>query len=151
MSSAIYFSIALILHLFSTVIWIGGMFFAHFALRPVATSLLDPPLRLPLMSQVLTRFFPWVWGSVILLWVTGFGMNTMKTGLYIHIMMTIAAVMTVIFVYIFFLPFPKLKQAIAASDFPQAGTHLTRIRHLIHLNLWLGIVTIMIGAMGQLI
>lgn len=147
--SIIYFAIAITLHIFSVVIWIGGMFFAHFALRPVATSLLDPPLRLPLMSQVLTRFFPWVWASVVLLWATGFWMNTDR--IYIYIMMAIAAIMTIIFVYIFFLPFPNLKKAVTNKNFPEAGKHLARIRHLIHLNLWLGVLTIIIGTAGRFI
>jgi len=39
-------AIAITLHTLSAVIWVGGMFFAHFALRPAANHLLEPPLRL---------------------------------------------------------------------------------------------------------
>ena len=45
-------AIAIALHLLAAVIWVGGMFFAYMALRPAAASLLEPPLRLPLWSQV---------------------------------------------------------------------------------------------------
>ena len=55
--------IAITLHLLAAVVWVGGMFFAYVALRPVAASLLPPPLRLPLWSQTVARFFPWVWGG----------------------------------------------------------------------------------------
>ena len=36
-------AIAIPLHLLAAVIWVGGMFFAYMALRPVAASLLEPP------------------------------------------------------------------------------------------------------------
>ncbi|HDN26203.1 MAG TPA: hypothetical protein ENG03_03740 [Thioploca sp.] len=149
-------AIAVTLHVLSAVIWVGGMFFAHFALRPAAASLLEPPLRLPLMSQVLARFFPWVWVAVVLLWATGLwrifgsigGMG--NAAIYIHIMLTIAAVMTALFAYIFFRPFPGLKQAVAQGEFKQAGKHLATIRQLIHTNLWLGLITIIVATGGRM-
>ena len=44
------------LHLLSIVVWVGGMVFAHFFLRP-ALAQLEPPARLRLMHEVLGRFF----------------------------------------------------------------------------------------------
>lgn len=38
------------------VLWVGGMLFARFFLRP-ALAVLDPPQRLRLMHEVLRRFF----------------------------------------------------------------------------------------------
>jgi len=38
-------SIAITLHLLAVVVWVGGMFFAWMALRPVAAPLLEPPLN----------------------------------------------------------------------------------------------------------
>jgi len=40
----------------SIIVWIGGMVFAHFFLRP-AVAQLEPPARLRLMHDVLGRFF----------------------------------------------------------------------------------------------
>lgn len=37
--------LAITLHVLSAVVWVGGMFFAWMALRPVAASLLEPPPR----------------------------------------------------------------------------------------------------------
>jgi uncharacterized membrane protein len=150
-----YLAIAITLHILSIVVWIGGMFFAHMALRPVVASLLEPPLRLPLMSQVLSKFFPWVWASVVLVWATGFWLifayfgNMGNAAIYIHVMFTIAAVMTIIYVYIFFIPFPGLKRAVADKNFPEAGKHLARIRILIGTNLWLGLITIIVATAGH--
>jgi len=151
--STIQPAIAITLHILSAVIWVGGMFFAHMALRPVVASLLEPPIRLPLMSQVLTRFFPWVWLSVVVLWATGFwmisGAGMGNFAMYIHIMLMIAAIMTVIFAYIFFIPFPRLKEAVANKNFPEAGKELAPIRKLIGINLVLGLITIVVAAAGR--
>jgi uncharacterized membrane protein len=149
--------IAVTLHILSAVVWVGGMFFAHFALRPVATGLLEPLLRLPFMSQVLERFFPWVWMAIVLLWTTGLwlifwfhgGMG--NTAIYIHIMLTIGLVMTAVFGYIFWVPFSGLKQAVTENDIKAAANYLAIIRQLIHLNLWLGLITIIVAAAGRFI
>ena len=50
-------SVNIALHLLSAVIWVGGMFFAHMALRPAAAQVLEPPHRLQLWVQVFKRFF----------------------------------------------------------------------------------------------
>ena len=60
------------LHLLAAVVWVGGMFFAYMALRPVAATLLEPPQRLPLWTQTFMRFFPWVWLAILLLTATGY-------------------------------------------------------------------------------
>ncbi len=50
--------IALLLHLLAAVVWVGGMFFAYVALRPVAAAQLEPPARLTLWAGVFKVFFP---------------------------------------------------------------------------------------------
>lgn len=109
--------IAITLHLLAVVIWVGGMFFAYMALRPVAATLLEPPLRLPLWSQTFARFFPWVWVAVILLPVTGYWMILNVFGgfstlaLYIHIMQAVGILMILIFLHVYFAPYKKLRKA----------------------------------------
>jgi len=44
------------IHLLCIIVWIGGMVFAHFFLRP-AVAQLEPAVRLRLMHDVLGRFF----------------------------------------------------------------------------------------------
>ena len=68
------FALAVTLHLLSVVVWVGGMFFAHQCLRPVAAGQLEPPQRLRLWVGVFGRFFPWVWISVVLILASGYGM-----------------------------------------------------------------------------
>jgi len=150
-----FMAIAATLHILSVIVWIGGMFFAHMALRPVVANLLEPPLRLQFMTQVLERFFVWVWIAVILLWLTGLwvifgyfdGMANVRIA--VHIMFTLAAIMTTLYIYIFFIPFPKLKQAVSAANFKLAGKNLATIRSLIGFNLILGLVTVIIATGGR--
>jgi uncharacterized membrane protein len=59
--------------LLAIIIWVGGMFFAHFFLRP-AVGGLQPAERVTLMHGVLQRFFAWVMVLVVVVLATGIGM-----------------------------------------------------------------------------
>ena len=48
--------VALLLHLLGVVVWVGGMFFAYMALRPVGAAMLEPPQRLSLWAGVFGTF-----------------------------------------------------------------------------------------------
>ena len=119
--------IAIPLHLLATVIWVGGMFFAYMALRPVAASLLEPPQRLPLWSKTFDRFFPWVWVAVIILPITGLWMvysvfgGFEHVGHYIYLMTGIGSLMILLFLYVFFSPYRRMQQALVANDLPEAA------------------------------
>lgn len=147
--------IAITLHLLAVVIWVGGMFFAYMALRPVAAALLEPPLRLPLWTQTFARFFPWVWAAVILLPVTGYWMILNVFGgfstlaLYIHIMQGVGIVMILIFLHVYFAPYKRMRKAVIANDFAAAGKQLATIRKLIGLNLFLGLALIVVTSSGR--
>ena len=146
--------IAITLHILSAVVWVGGMFFAYMALRPVAASLLEPPLRLALWSKTFARFFPWVWAAAILLPLSGYWMifeifeGMRNVGLHVHAMQFIGIAMIVIYLHVFFAPYQRMKRAIAAGDFPTAGRQLAVIRRLVGLNLILGLITIIVATGG---
>ena len=148
-------SIAIALHVLSAVVWVGGMFFAYMALRPVAASQLEPPLRLSLWAGVFAKFFPWVWMSIILLLGTGFWMifsiyqSMNATPLYVHIMMALGIVMMFIFMHVFFAPYRRLKQAVAAEDWPTGGSKLAQIRILVGVNTLIGLSVITIATAGR--
>jgi len=148
--------VALLLHLLGSVIWIGGMFFAYLALRPAAAKLLEPPQRLPLWRETLRRFFIWVWISIVLLYGSGLHMLASAYGLraapvYVLAMAGLATVMTLIFIYVFFVPFAALAHAVDAQQWKAAGAALNRIRQLVATNLLLGLVTIAVAVIGGLL
>ena len=150
-------AIAISLHLLAAVVWVGGMFFAYMALRPVAASLLEPPLRLPLWSQTFARFFPWVWAAVFILITTGLWMvysvfgGFANAGLHIVLMTGLGALMILIFAYVFISPYRRMKQALAMNDFPEAGNQLAQIRIIIAINLTLGLIVTVIASAGKYI
>jgi uncharacterized membrane protein len=145
-------AIPIALHQAAGLIWVGGMFFAHFALRPTLKEALDPQPRLRVALGVFQRFFPWVWGSIAVLWLSGLwvflGVSGGKVGLHVHAMMGIALVMTLIFTLIYFLPFRRMQRHVAAADWPNAASAFGWIRGLMAVNLGLGLATVAIAAAG---
>ena len=148
-------TIAIILHIFATVVWVGGMFFAYMSLRPVAVVLLEPPLRMRLWTQVFQRFFPWVWLSILLLLASGYWMifailgGMAAAGIHIHIMNSIAIVMFGLFIYLNVGPYQKLQAAVVTEKWSDGGINLGKIRRIIGINLCLGLINIVIGAGGR--
>ena len=138
-----------LLHVLSTVIWVGGMFFAHQCLRPVAAVQLEPPQRLKLWRGVFARFFPWVWTAVFLLIGSGMMLILQMGGMaaipvHIHVMAGIGYLMAGIFAFIYFRPYAQLHRAVSAEDWPAAGAVLNRIRRLVGINLSLGLANIVL-------
>jgi uncharacterized membrane protein len=153
MSLQLAFSLAL--HQLATIVWVGGMFFAHFALRPTLRESLEPPQRFRIALGVFGRFFPWVWLSIAAIWVSGgwvfavlFGA---RVGPHVHLMMGIALLMTLIFAYIFFGPYRRMKTAVSGGDWPAAALSFGRIRALMAVNLTLGLITALAGSVGELL
>ena len=143
-------SLALTLHLLATLVWVGGMFFAHMALRPAANEKLDPPQRLPLLQAVLDRFFRWVWLAILLILGSGywifFGIWGGQAGLYVHLMQGLGLLMVGLFLYLYFVPYRAMGAALAEGDLPAAGARMARIRKVIGVNLMLGLVTTVIAS-----
>jgi uncharacterized membrane protein len=138
-------------HLLAVIVWIGGMFFAHFCLRPVAAEQLPPPQRLPLMAAVLGRFFRFVTIALVVLWGSGIArFAQVGTGMpwNWHAMAGIATAMTVIFGIIVLRVYPRLQAAVAAQDWPAGGAAMNTIRQLVMTNLGLGVLTVAVALLG---
>jgi uncharacterized membrane protein len=148
-------SIAIALHVLSVVIWVGGMFFAHQALRPAAVEVLEPPLRLPLWVATFKRFVPWVWVAVSLILISGYWMIFSYFGgfsnlpLFIHVMNGLGLLMMAIYLHVFFAPYKRLKKAVAAENWPEGGKQLAQIRMMVGINTILGLLTISIATGGR--
>jgi uncharacterized membrane protein len=136
---------ALFLHLLGVAVWIGGMIFAHFCLRP-ALGDLTPQLRLPLWESVFARFFNWVAASVLVILLSGgfllaeFGGS--HAALPLHVMAGLGVVMMLIFGHIRFAVFPRIRRAVQAQNWPDGARAVGTVRRLVVINLVLGIVTI---------
>lgn len=147
--------LALLLHVWSAVIWVGGMFFAWMVLRPVAAGQLEAPARLTLWNGVFRRFFPWVFAAIAVLLATGYWMVLFfyggfgNVGLYVHLMHWSGYAMILIFLHVYFAPTRRLAAAVAATDWPAGGRQLAQIRRLVGINLLLGLAVIAIASGGR--
>jgi uncharacterized membrane protein len=147
--------IALALHVLAVVIWVGGMFFAYMALRPVAAAVLEPPQRLTLWAGVFGRFFPWVWAAILIILGSGYWMllgpfgGFAKVPLFVHIMNGLGLIMMLIFLHVFFAPYRQLQIAVAAQRWPDGAKALAKIRILIVINLSIGLITVAVAAGGR--
>ena len=145
-------------HVLSIIVWIGGMVFAHFFLRP-ALAQLEPPVRLRLMHDVLGRFFRAVLIAALLTLASGVWMlgrvarEVVQSGgsfdmpLSWTIMATLGVVMVAIFLHIRFALFKRLGRAVAASEWGAGGAVLAQIRTWVSINLGLGVLILLVTLM----
>lgn len=147
--------LALVLHLLGVVVWVGGMFFAYMALRPAAVDILEAPHRLRLWAATFSKFFPWVWVSIVAILASGyfiiFGLigGFGNSAVYIHIMNGLGIIMMLIYFHVFFAPFSRLKKAVAAEDWQAGAAALAQARMLIGINLAIGLITIIVATAGR--
>lgn len=145
----------LMLHLLGTVVWVGGMFFAHQVLRPVVAEQFEPAQRLTLWVGVFKRFFPWVWLCITVILGSGFGMISLMGGMgaqrpHVHAMLGLGVVMTAIFGFVFFVLFGRLKASVAKQDWKSGAAALGHIRRMVGTNLLLGLAIIAIATAGAI-
>ena len=145
-----------ILHVLSIVLWVGGMAFAHFCLRPAVVAL-EPPVRLGLMHAVLGRFFAVVSGSIVVVLVSGLGMMaifSMQPGasarmpLSWTIMAALGVLMMALFGHIRFVLFRRLRLAVQENKWTTGAAALASIRSWVRANLAIGLVVVIVAASG---
>ena len=151
---AMFTALLLFVHLLSIVVWVGGMAFAHFCLRP-ALPLLAPPERLRLMHAVLTRFLNWVLAAALLTLASGLGIMFLaaRAGAAMpwnwHAMAAIGLVMVGIFAVVRLGPYARLARAVAAADWPAGAAALASVRKGVAVNLALGVLVVPIPVLGR--
>ena len=138
------------LHVLSIIVWVGGMAFAHFFLRPAAQDL-PPAQRVPLMHGVLQRFLGAVAAAVVLVLTTGLAMIGMVSaggGFAMpwdwHFMSGLGLLMMAIFGYLYFAVLSRLDAAVAAGDWAAGGALLARMRTWVGVNLLLGTAIVVV-------
>ena len=150
----IYTSLKL-LHVLATIVWIGGMVFAHFFLRPAVMSL-EVAERVRLMHEVLRRFFNAVSVAVLVTLVTGLWMigrvakQSVQSGagfsmpLSWTLMAGLGILMMLIFAHIRFALFKRLSLATQSMDWDAGAIALASIRTWVAVNLGLGVLIVVL-------
>jgi uncharacterized membrane protein len=132
-------------HLVSAIVWMGGIAFMLYALRP-AIGMLAPPQRLTLMADVLRRFFTIVRVAIAVLAVTGLSMilhiGMSRAPLGWHLMMGIGLLMFAVFGHLDAGPHRRLQRAVVDADWPTAAAQMKRIPLLATINFVLGWIAI---------
>jgi uncharacterized membrane protein len=135
-----------LLHLAAGIVWLGGMTFMLFALRPALVAQLQGQARLELLALVLKRFFAIVLGAVAALLLTGLhlygagakavGMASIPLGW--HLMAGLGITMILLFGHIYFAGFKGLKRAVDTANWPVAASKAAQIHTLVVVNFVLG-------------
>lgn len=145
-------------HLLAIGLWVAGMGYTLFFLRP-AVAALEPPVRTRLMHAVLQRFFRAALVAALLTLVTGYWMlgrtakQVVQAGgqfdmpLAWTLMAVLGTLMVAIFFHIRFALFKRLDRAVAASDWAAGGAALLQIRRWVGVNLGLGLSVVVIAAL----
>jgi uncharacterized membrane protein len=149
----VLFNLLKLIHVFSIVIWVGGMIYTLFFLRP-SLGTLAPPQRVQLMHDVLARFFKAVLIVSTIAVASGFWMigrvakQTVQSGGAFSwptqwvLMAVLGTLMYLVFMHIRFALFKRLQRSVGASDWAVGGAALDQIRLWVSVNLVIGIVII---------
>ena len=141
---------AKLLHLIAGIVWMGGMTFMLFALRPAALACMDAQPRAILMGQVWKRFYALVLVAIVALFATGthlytatFRATRLATGdggvpLGWNVMLVLGLLMMLIFGHLYFAGFKKYKRAVAAGQWPIAAKAASLMHTMTLINFTLG-------------
>ena len=147
------------LHILSIIVWVGGMAFAHFFLRPALADL-EAPARVVLMRDVLGRFFRNVLSMIVIALVSGIGMMVIfysqaaqsgvdvKMPLGWTVMAVLGLLMMAIFGHVRFVLFKRLHNAVLENKWSVGGAALASIRSWVRINLGIGILIIVAASSG---
>ena len=148
---------AKLLHLIAGIVWMGGMTFMLFALRPAVILTLEAQPRAMLMGAVWKRFYALVLVAIVALFATGTHLYTatfraarLASGeggvpLGWNIMLVLGITMILIFGHIYFAGFKKYKRAVATEQWPiaAAAARLMHTMTLVNFTLgWLAILAV---------
>ena len=139
-------------HLLAVIVWVGGMAFVLFCLRPAA-RVLDPPARIALMHAAIRRFLAVVAVAIAVIFVCGTAMvaiawsTASRAGLRFNMPLD-WYVMFAVFVHIRAALFPRLDAALREQRWADGATTLGTIRWEVSANLVLGVFVTVLVRLG---
>jgi len=146
-------------HLLAVIVWVGGMAFVLFCLRPAA-RVLEPPARIALMHAAIRRFLAVVAVAIAVIFVCGTAMvaiawsTASRAGLRFnmpldwYVMFAVFFVMLAVFVHIRAALFPRLDAALREQRWADGATTLGTIRWEVSANLVLGVFVTVLVRLG---
>ncbi len=143
------------LHLLSIIVWVGGMIFMLFFLRPVVDRM-DGPQKLTLMRDVLRRFFGAVLAAIAVALASGLWMMMLYADMATSamgqrapmpwtwmLMATLGVLMMAIFGHIRYVLYPRLNRAVQEQVWTAGAAAMASIRVWVRANLALGLLIVL--------
>ncbi len=140
-------------HLLGAMVWVGGIAFVFSVLRP-SLAVLDVPARLVMNAEIHRRFFKLLWLAMPIVLASGYGLLFVVSGGFgaagwaVQAMHLSGLAMSVLFLAIFVGPFRSLREAARSGDLARGTAAMTRLRQLALINLFLGMLTMVVAVMG---
>jgi len=142
-----YATIILFLHVFSGVIWVGGMIAIRVAVHPVMQSIDEPAIKLGKTLEIVGRLFHLVIPFIIFLILTAliFEIYWGYSGILIRIKEGIWSIMTLNFIYMYLRRYKawRLFEAGKLKEAKELAKPLPNL--LLPINIFLGVVAIFLG------
>lgn len=141
------------IHVLSIAIWIGGMVFTQFFLRP-ALVVLEPPMRLRLMHAVLGRFLNamlWIAGLTFISGGWMLGRIAIQTAIPLEwlVMAGLGGIMLCILLFIRFVLYVRFAHSVSASASALGAAVLGHIRTGVGINLGIAVAIVLITLLGN--
>ena len=148
------------LHVLSVIVWVGGMAFTLFFLRP-ALAALELPMRVQLMHEILRKFFKAVLVMALIALLSGVGMMLLYSSQALQAgdaarmpwtwpaMAGLGVLMILIFGHIRFVLFKRLGLALANQAWTSGGAAMASIRIWVRANLVLGLLIVVMVVAGR--
>jgi uncharacterized membrane protein len=159
-SFSVPYAILKAFHLLAVIVWVGGMAFMLFCLRPAA-RVLEPPARVSLMHAATQRFIAVVVGAVSVIFVCGAAMiaiawsTAKRAGLAFNMpldwytMIVGFFVMLAILIHVRAVLFRRLDAAVREQRWADGASALGAIRWEVSLNLVIGaLITVFVRLGG---
>jgi len=151
----VLFTLALMLHTFGVIVWVGGLFFVAAVLMPAVQTWADTE-RFAVLARVVPLYFRWVWLAIVAIVATGYGVLLLGYrggvgggGFYVDAMQMLGIAMVLGFAYVDWVPWRAFLRARAAGDMVRATAKLHSARSGLLALMSAGFITAAIGATGS--
>lgn len=138
------------IHVFSAIIWIGGMIMMRFSVMPSLALITDGKVRISKTISIFKSFFRMVSIAIGFIFISAIvmiiGLGFKGTDLYTTVMIkeAILVVMTIAFAYAYN-QINKAEKRFVEGDMDSAKNHISKVKYAILINLPLSIITIILG------
>lgn len=144
-----YRTVILFLHIFSAVIWVGGMIAIKVAVHPVLQSIEEPKIKLGKTLHIVGRLFNLVMPLIVIIALCGVIIiqGTGMSGIIVYTKESLWTIMTLNYVYMY-IKRTHAQKLFDRGDFASAKEQVRLLPNvLLPLNIVLGVVAIFLGVM----